>query len=95
MFDQFRAGKRERLAPDAGMPLSSAAAATFPGGYDPVATACTVIIEAAGATSWPLGKPDQRKVLRRARARTHPDLHAGDRAAWDRVEDAARTLRLA
>lgn len=95
MFDQFRAAKRERPAPATSVPLSTATSVAFPGGYDPVAAACTVIIEAAGTTSWPLGKDEQRRVLRRARTKTHPDVNGGDQTAWDKVEAAARTLRLA
>lgn len=37
---------------------------------------------------------DLRRLLRAARARVHPDRTEGDRVAWDRVEDAARTLGL-
>lgn len=94
VFDQFRVGKRDKAAPASaqGTLLSPP---NFPGGHDPVAEACTVIIEAAGSASWPLGKDDQRRVVRKARARTHPDLHDGDRTEWNRVEVAARTLRLA
>jgi len=34
-------------------------------------------------------------LFRRARAMTHPDRNNGDRAAWDRVEQAARVLGVA
>lgn len=33
-------------------------------------------------------------ALRRARARSHPDRHAGDRTTWDQVEQAAKVLGL-
>ena len=95
MFDQFRAAKRERPAPTTSVPLSPATSVAFPGGYDPVAAACSVILDAAGETSWPLGKDEQKKVLRRARRNTHPDRNDGDLTEWDKVRDAAQMLRLA
>ncbi len=46
----------------------------------------------------PLGrdpeKSDLQRVLRAARAVAHPDRRDGDRAKWDQVEQAARTLGL-
>lgn len=61
---------------------------------DPVASACAVILAAAGATDWPLAEADQHKMVRRARGRTHPDRHGGDRMAWDQVQAAAAILRV-
>lgn len=78
MFDQLR---QKHRAPRTGLES------------DPVAHACTTLMEAAGVTTWPLHREEQLTLLRRARAATHPDL-AGDREKWDRVEDAAKFLRL-
>lgn len=36
-----------------------------------------------------------RAAYRRARAANHPDRHDGDRALWDQVEQAARSLHIA
>lgn len=40
------------------------------------------------------GLPDAARLIREARAATHPDRNGGDRAAWDRVEEAAKVLGL-
>lgn len=37
---------------------------------------------------------DLRRAYRKARAKAHPDRHAGDRTIWDHVEQAARVLGL-
>lgn len=58
--------------------------------------AIATLISAAGTE--PLAdEADERQLqalLRKARASAHPDRKAGDRTLWDRVEEAARTLRL-
>ena len=48
-----------------------------------------VLIEVSGA-----GTGSSEVLWSRARARAHPDRNDGDRAAWDRVEEAARVLGL-
>jgi hypothetical protein len=40
------------------------------------------------------GDVDLAALLKRARFATHPDRHAGDRTAWDQVEEAAKVLRV-
>lgn len=39
-------------------------------------------------------KAELEKLLRAARAKAHPDRTGGDRAQWDKVEQAKRTLGL-
>jgi len=39
-------------------------------------------------------KSDLERALRAARSQAHPDRNGGDRARWDKVEEAARKLGL-
>lgn len=78
MFDQLRTNTKRQKAPS---------------GVDPVAEACRVLLAAAGESSWPRHREGQLTLLRRARARTHPDLGIG-REEWDKVDAAAKFLRL-
>ncbi len=54
-------------------------------------------LEAIAGVGQTTGEPDDeelRRIWRLARSRAHPDRRGGDRAAWDEVEVAARTLGL-
>lgn len=55
------------------------------------AEAHSVLDEAAGGGTLGL---TWTVIYKRARAGAHPDRHAGDRAAWDQVEKAAKVLGL-
>lgn len=57
------------------------------------AVATLVSIAAVDASERPEGD-ELHRLVRQARARAHPDRNGGDRAAWDRVEQAVRTLGL-
>jgi hypothetical protein len=91
VFQEFRPGRSRSTAtaPDPG-PVYGIGIAV-----DPHAAATTTLLTAAGATQWPLAEADQKRMVRRARAKTHPDLYGGDQSRWDAVQAAARVLRLA
>lgn len=78
MFDQLRSKPRRAKTPTTS---------------DPVADACQVLLVAARETTWPRHRDEQLMLLRKARSHTHPDL-GGGREAWDRVEAAAKFLKL-
>ena len=61
---------------------------------DPVQEAGFLLMRHARAEFWPTDRAQQQLLLRRARAKVHPDRHNGDRAQWDELETAARTLGL-
>jgi len=71
--------------------------ATPPRGLSSDQLAAVMVLEAAAGVD-PLGADPSREELERvwrlARAATHPDRRGGDRTGWDRVEAAARALRL-
>ena len=52
---------------------------------DRLAGSCYLIMSIAGVAQWPASRSDQKKVLRRARRKTHPDLDL-DRTAADRKQ---------
>lgn len=78
MFDQLRTNTKRPKATS---------------GTDPVAEACRVLLAAADEDSWPRHREGQLALLRKARARTHPDL-GGGREQWDEVDSAAKFLKL-
>lgn len=65
--------------------------------HSPTAGARQILVDACG-TAGTLdveGEPLSDALLfRRARIRTHPDRHFGDRTYWDAVEEAGRALGL-
>lgn len=67
------------------------------GDYSPAQFAAIMTLETIAGTE-PLprnpSKSDLERVLRAARSRAHPDRTGGDRARWDKVEEAARKLGL-
>lgn len=88
MFQEFRAGRQRSTATDNGPVYGTAVA-------DPHAAATATLLRAAGATQWPLAEVDQKRMVRRARAKMHPDINGNDQSGWDEVQAAARVLKLA
>ncbi|WP_222706311.1 hypothetical protein [Aeromicrobium terrae] len=71
------------------------AEATRPAGLDTNQRAALGWLEDLAGESAKGHDPEElRRIWRLARSRAHPDRRGGDRAAWDEVEDAARTLGL-
>lgn len=46
------------------------------------------VAEIAGVPEWPSSPDERRRALKRARRSAHPDANGGDRALWDRLEEA-------
>ena len=69
----------------------------MPHAWSPRERAAIHVLEAIAGVGETTGDPDDeelRRIWRLARSRAHPDRRGGDRAAWDEVEVAARTLGL-
>lgn len=96
MFAEFRPKRQQASSPTQSAPHPTVPGPTY-GGHvaDPHVAATSTLLTAAGATQWPLALDDQKRMVRRARAKTHPDLFGGDQSRWDDVQAAARVLRLA
>ena len=92
MFQEFRPGRNRSTAT---APVDNGPVYGIGVAVDPHAAATATLLAAAGAAQWPLALADQKRMVRRARAKTHPDLNGGDQARWDDVQAAARVLRLA
>lgn len=60
---------------------------------NPTEYAVTILAEAAGVPVWPLNPEQERRLVRLAKANSHPDRWNGDRARWERVAWALDALK--
>lgn len=74
-------------------PPPSAPPAPAPPRFDPSAVRLLAQYAGVDAPTAPT-KEELKQLWRAARSRAHPDRSDGERAGWDEVEDAARTLGL-
>jgi hypothetical protein len=86
---------RQRGGPSTTSASPRPAAPAKPAGLDSNQRAALGWLEdLAGEPAQGTDPEELRRIWRLARSRAHPDRRGGDRAAWDEVEDAARTLGL-
>lgn len=69
------------------------AGTAMPASHMTTVAAGAVIAKASGIEEWE--GFDRQSIIRRAKANAHPDRNNGDRALWDRVEQAVRVLERA
>jgi hypothetical protein len=101
VYDTNRVGYPQRMRDYsqrmAGRPSGGSSASAKPAARSSSERAAITALAAIAGVGDTNGEPDDeelRRIWRLARSRAHPDRRGGDRAAWDEVEVAARTLRL-